>query len=86
MLRLRLPEGLLPCIEIVDELSILPQSHQRRGTEKKFKELPNTAPAGKKEIKQLMQTATLKYIDSSSQLADFHPLLQVPRDHSTLQP
>ena len=39
-----------------------------------------------KEIKQVKQMATLKYNYSSSQTADFHPLLRVSRDHSTLQP
>ena len=37
------------------------------------------------EIKQVKQMATLKYSYSSSQTAEFHPLLWVSRDHSTLQ-
>ena len=37
------------------------------------------------EIKQLNQKATLKYIYSSSQTAEFHPLRRFSRDHSTLQ-
>ena len=38
------------------------------------------------EIKQLRQIVTLKYNYSSSQTAEFHPLLRVSRDHSTIQP
>ena len=37
------------------------------------------------EIKQLKQLTTIKYNYSSSQTAEFHPLLRVSRDHSTLQ-
>ena len=38
------------------------------------------------EIKQVKQIATIKYNYSSSQTAEFHPLLRVSRDHSTYQP
>ena len=38
------------------------------------------------EMKPLKRIATLKYNYSSSQTAEFHPLLQASRDHSTLQP
>ena len=38
------------------------------------------------EIKQLKQIATLRYNYSSSQTVEFHPLLRVSREHSTLQP
>ena len=38
------------------------------------------------EIKQVKQIATLKYIYSSSQTVEFHPLLLASIDHSTLQP
>ena len=37
------------------------------------------------EIKQLKQIATLKNNYSSSQTAEFHPLIRVFRGHSTLQ-
>ena len=38
------------------------------------------------EIKQVKQIATRRYNYSSSQKVEFHPLLRVLRDHSTLQP
>ena len=38
------------------------------------------------EIKQLKQVATLQYNYSSSQMANFQPLLRISRDQSTLQP
>ena len=38
------------------------------------------------EIKQVKQVATFRYIYSSSQKVEFHPLLRASRDHSTLQP
>ena len=38
------------------------------------------------EIKQLKHITTLKCNYSSSQTAEFHPLLRASRDHSTLQP
>ena len=37
------------------------------------------------DIKQLKQITTLKCSYSSSQTAEFHPLLRAPKDHSTLQ-
>ena len=44
-LRLRLPKGVLPYVEVVDEFLLLTQSHQRKGT-KKFPKLTATiAPA-----------------------------------------
>ena len=38
------------------------------------------------EIKQVKQTATIKYNYKSSQMVQFHPLFRFSRDHSTLQP
>ena len=37
------------------------------------------------EIKQLKQITTIKCSYSSSQTAEFHPLLRASTDHSTLQ-
>ena len=51
----------------------------------KFSETTNIAPATMK-IKQLKQITTLKCGYSSSQTAEFNPLLRAFRDHSTLQP
>ena len=39
-----------------------------------------------KKFKQVKQMATLKYNYSSSQTAEFHQLLRVASDHSTIQP
>ena len=33
------------------------------------------------EIKQVKQLSTLRYIYSSSQMGEFHPLLRASRDH-----
>ena len=38
------------------------------------------------EIKQVKQITRLKCKYSSSETAEFHPLLRASRDHSTLQP
>ena len=86
-LRLRLTKGSFPYIEVVEEVLLLSQSHQRKGTEKAyFQKKQQKLHQQTKEIKQVKQMATLKHNYSSSQAAEFHPLLRVPRGHSTLQP
>ena len=87
MLRLRLPNGVLPYIENVNKLLLLTQSHQRKGTKKvNFREKQQILHQQTIEIKEVKQIATLKYDYSSSQMVEFHPLLRASRDHSTLQP
>ena len=85
-LRLRLPKGVFPYLEAVDELLLLTQIHQRKGTKKKFFKKNNKYCTNKQYIKQVKQIAILKYKYSSSQTAEFHPLLRDSRYHSTLQP
>ena len=38
------------------------------------------------EVRELKQIATLKNFCSSSQMAEYHPLLRVSSDHSSFQP
>ena len=86
-LRLRLPNGVLPYIENVDEFLMLTQSHRRKGTKRLiFEKINKFCTSQTTEIKQVKHTATLKYNYSSSQTVEFHPLLPASRDHSTLQP
>ena len=73
-------------IEVVNELSCLTESYQRKKTENKFFKKHQILHQQTIEIKQMKQIATLKYNYSSSQTVDFHTLLRASRDHSTLQP
>ena len=83
-LRLRLPKGVLPYKEVVNELLFLTRSHQRKGTKKVKKQ--QILHQQTIEIKQVKQIGTLRYNYSSPQTVEFHPLLRASRDHSTLQP
>ena len=86
-LRLRVPRGVLPYIKVVDELFFLTQTHQKMGTKKsKFSKKQHLFHQQIRELKQMKLIATLEQNCRSSQTAEFHPLLRVSRDHSTLQP
>ena len=87
MLPLRLPKGVLPYIQNVNEFLLLTQSHQRKGTKKdKFSKKQQFLQQETIEIKQVKQIAQLRYNYNSSQKVELHPLLRASRDHSTLQP
>ena len=77
---------MLPYIEVVDELLLLTQSHRGKATKKsKLSKKQQILNQQTIEIKQVKQIAPLKYSYSSSQMAEFHRLLGVSRDHSSLQ-
>ena len=79
--------GVLPYIDVSDELSLLTQSHQKRESEKQnFKKKQQILHQHTIEIKQVEQIAKPKYNYSSSEVVEFHPLLLASSDHSTLQP
>ena len=79
--------GMLPYIEVVHELLLLTQSHQRKGTKRlNFRKKQQRLHQQTIEIKQLKQVAPLENNHSLSQTAEFHQLLRDSRDHSTLQP
>ena len=63
-------------------LKVIKEREQKGKFSKKQQKLHQQAI----EIKQVKQIATLRYNYSSSQTVEFHPLLRVSRDHSTLQP
>ena len=85
-LRLRLPKGVLPYIEIGNEHLLLTQTRQRKEIKKQILKSQQILHQQTTQIKQLKQTATLKYNYSSSQTVEFHALLLASRDHSALQP
>ena len=85
-LRLQLSKEVLPYIEVVNEFLLLTQSRQRKKMKKQIFKSQHILHQQTIEIKQLKQTATLKYNYSSSQTVEFHPLLLASRDHSALQP
>ena len=86
-LQLRLPEGVLLYIEVLNEfyfsLEVFQEKKPKKINLQKKKQILYQQTI---EIKQLKQRATLKYNYSSSQTVDFHPLLRASRDHSTFQP
>ena len=85
-LRLPLPKGVLPYIEVVDELLLLTQVIKERALSKYFfKKKQHTLHQQLIKMRQLKQIATLEEYYSSSQMAEFHPLLRVSRDHSIFQ-
>ena len=56
-LRLRLPKGVLPYLEAVDELLLLTQIHQRKGTKQSnFREKKTTNNAPANSINQTSET------------------------------
>ena len=79
MLPLRQPKGMLPYIEFVDELLLLTQSHQRKGTKNvNYRKKQQLLLQKTIEIKQLKQLATFKYNFISYQTADFLPCSGFP--------
>ena len=85
-LRLPPPKGVLPHIEVVDELYFSLKSSKKGHEARNFSKKQHILHQQLKNMKQLKQLARLKYNYNSSQTAEFHPLHRVSRDHSTFQP
>ena len=76
--------GVLPYIVVVDQVSLLPQNHEKRYAIV-IKNSMKTAPANKR-MWRTEPIATIYYRCSSSKLEELQLLLRVSTNHSILQP